>query len=75
MMDITKYKEYIAIFPKDSDRICALFKSKYNNELHKIMPLPRDYGFVFGDMITKEDLKYNWMKDMIIFIDRIDNRG
>lgn len=65
MIDIKKYKDYIAIFRKDSNKLCGLLKKCDNDRLYLL--LCKDYSLIFGDLLTEEDFKYAWVRDIAKF--------
>lgn len=69
MIDIQKYKDYIAIFPKDSDKLCGLLK---NDDTMLYLLLYSDYSLIYGTWFAEEDFKdYAWARNIENFVERI----
>lgn len=76
MMDIRKYKDYIAIFPKDDNRLCGLLKNNdtiTNDKLYSLLAM--NYSLIYGDLLTEEDFKgYAWARKIENFVKAISRR-
>lgn len=75
-IDITVYKDYIAIFPKDENRLCGLLKNDdaiTNDKLYSLLSM--DYSLIYGDLLTEEDFKgYAWARNIENFIKTISRK-
>lgn len=71
MIDVQKYKDYIAIFSKDSNKLCGLLKEYGNDKIY--FSLCNDYFLIYVNSLTEEDFKgYAWARDIAKFVEEID---